>query len=205
MYGRVYDKSLAMKKYFVIILIFLFLIKLSSQELLPDIKYYSDDGSSYFKFTEQGGVTKGFIWNKKTQNELMIFSLELRYKLRKDAIRWFKNKIFEIKIHTGNPGVYSIFVSVNDGIISNQVNFVMAVDITGSYALVGEEDVYVLDIFKGKKIFYINRNYDNTAIKYLLFDLKETKFLDNGDLMITYYNLSMEKVYELINKNDFMR
>ena len=172
MYGRVYDKSLAMKKYFVIILIFLFLIKLSSQELLPDIKYYSDDGSSYFKFTEQGGVTKGFIWNKKTQNELMIFSLELRYKLRKDAIRWFKNKIFEIKIHTGNPGVYSIFVSVSDGIISNQVNFVMAVDITGSYALVGEEDVYVLDIFKGKKIFYINRNYDNTAIKYLLFDLK---------------------------------
>ena len=205
MYGRVYDKSLAMKKYFVIILIFLFLIKLSSQELLPDIKYYSDDGSSYFKFTEQGGVTKGFIWNKKTQNELMIFSLELRYKLRKDAIRWFKNKIFEIKIHTGNPGVYSIFVSVNDGIISNQVNFVMAVDITGSYALVGEEDVYVLDIFKGKKIFYINRNYDNTVIKYLIFDLKETKFLDNGDLMITYYNLSMEKVYELINKNDFMR
>ena len=81
----------------------------------------------------------------------------------------------------------------------------MAVDITGSYALVGEEDVYVLDIFKGKKIFYINRNYDNTAIKYLLFDLKETKFLDNGDLVIAYYNLSMEKVYELINKNDFMR
>ena len=174
MYGRVYDKSLAMKKYFVIILIFHFFVKLSSQELLPDTKYYSDDGSSYFKFTEHGGVTKGFIWNKKTQNEFMIFSLQLRYKLRKDAIRWFKNKIFEIKIHTGNPGVYSIFVSVNDGIISNQVNFVIAVDITGSYALVGEEDVYVLDIFKGKKIFYINRNYDNTAIKYLLFDLKKT-------------------------------
>ena len=194
-----------MKKYGVIILIFLFWVKLSSQELLPDTKYYSDDGSSYFKFTEHGGVTKGFIWNKKTQNELMIFSLKLRYKLRKDAIKWFKNKIFEIKIHTGNPGVYSIFVSVNDGIISNPVNFVMAVDITGSYALVGEEDVYVLDIFKGKKIFYINRNYDNTAIKYLIFDLKETKFLDNGDLVIAYYNLSMEKVYELINKNDFMR
>nr|WP_315314959.1 hypothetical protein [Treponema denticola] len=194
-----------MKKYFVIILIFHFLVKLSSQELLPNTKYYSDDGSSYFKFTEQGGVSKGFIWNKKTQNELMIFSLQLRYKLRKDAVRWFNNKIFEIKIHTGNPGVYSIFVSVNDGIISNQVNFVMAVDITGSYALVGEEDVYVLDIFKGKKIFYINRNYDNTAIKYLIFDLKETKFLDNGDLVIAYYNLSMEKVYEFLNKNDFMR
>ena len=140
-----------MKKYGVIILIFLFWVKLSSQELLPDTKYYSDDGISYFKFTEHGGVTKGFIWNKKTQNELMLFSLKLRYKLRKDAIKWFKNKIFEIKIHTGNPGVYSIFVSVNDGIISNPVNFVMAVDITGSYALVGEEDVYVLDIFKGKK------------------------------------------------------
>ena len=205
MYGRVYDKGLTMKKYFVIILIFHFLVKLSSQELLPNTKYYSDDGSSYFKFTEQGGVSKGFIWNKKTQNELMIFSLQLRYKLRKDAVRWFNNKILEIKIHTGNPGVYSIFVSVNDGIISNQVNFVMAVDITGSYALVGEEDVYVLAIFKGKKIFYINRNYDNTAIKYLIFDLKETKFLDNGDLVIAYYNLSMEKVYEFLNKNDFMR
>ena len=58
---------------------------------------------------------------------------------------------------------------------------------------------------KEKKIFYINRNYDNTAIKYLIFDLKKTKFLDNGDLVIAYYNLSMEKVYELINKNDFMR
>ena len=168
-----------MKKYAIIILVFHIFVKLSSQELLPDTKYYSDDGSSYFKFTEHGGVTKGFIWNKKTQNELMIFSLKLRYKLRKDAIKWFKNKIFEIKIHTGSPGVYSVFVSVNDGIISNPVNFVMAVDITGSYALVGEEDVYVLDIFKGKKIFYINRNYDNTAIKYLLFDLKKTKFLDN--------------------------
>ena len=39
----------------------------------------------------------------------------------------------------------------------------------------------------------------------LIFDLKKTKFLDNGDLVIAYYNLSMEKVYELINKNDFMR
>ena len=114
MYGRVYDKGLTMKKYFVIILIFHFFVKLSSQELLPNTKYYSDDGSSYFKFTEQGGVSKGFIWNKKTQNELMIFSLQLRYKLRKDAVRWFNNKILEIKIHTGNPGVYSIFVSVND-------------------------------------------------------------------------------------------
>ena len=140
-----------MKKYAIIILVFHIFVKLSSQELLSNTKYYSDDGISYFKFTEHGGVTKGFIWNKKTQNELMIFSLKLRYKLRKDAIKWFKNKIFEIKIHTGNPGVYSIFVSVNDGIISNPVNFVMAVDITGSYALVGEEDVYVLDIFKGKK------------------------------------------------------
>ena len=194
-----------MKKYGVIILIFLFWVKLSSQELLPDTKYYSDDGSSYFRFTEHGGVTKGFIWNKKTQNELMIFSLKLRYKLRKDAIKWFKNKIFEIKIHTGNPGVYSIFVSVNDGIISNPVNFVMAVDITGNYALVGEDDVYVLDIFKGERIFYIIRDYARTAIKYLIFDLKETKFLDNGDMVITYYNSSMEKVYELINKNDFMR
>ena len=194
-----------MKKYAIIILISHIFVKLSSQELLPDTKYYSDDGSSYFKFTEQGGVTKGFIWNKKTQNELMIFSLKLRYKLRKDAIKWFKNKIFEIKIHTGSPGVYSIFVSVNDGIISNPVNFVMAVDITGNYALVGEDDVYVLDIFKGKRIFYIIRDYARTAIKYLIFDLKETKFLDNGDMVITYYNLSMEKVYELINKNDFMR
>ena len=194
-----------MKKYAIIILVFHIFVKLSSQELLSNTKYYSDDGISYFKFTEQGGVTKGFVWDKKSQHELMIFSLELRYKLRTDCIRWFKNRILEIKIHTGSPGVYSIFVSVNDGIISNPVNFVMAVDITGSYALVGEEDVYVLDIFKGKKIFYINRNYDNTAIKYLIFDLKETKFLDNGDLMITYYNLSMEKVYELINKNDFMR
>ena len=135
----------------------------------------------------------------------MIFSVKLRYKLRKDAIKWFKNKIFEIKIHTGNPGVYSIFVSVNDGIISNPVNFVMAVDITGSYALVGEEDVYVLDIFKRKKLVCINRNYDNTAIKYLIFDLKETKFLDNGNLVIAYYNLSMKKVYEVIDKNYFMR
>lgn len=194
-----------MKKYAIIILVFHIFVKLSSQELLSNTKYYSDDGISYFKFTEQGGVTKGFVWDKKSQHELMIFSLELRYKLRTDCIRWFKNRILEIKIHTGSPGVYSIFVSVNDGIISNPVNFVMAVDITGSYALVGEEDVYVLDIFKGKKIFYINRNYDNTAVKYLIFDLKETKFLDNGDLMITYYNLSMEKVYELINKNDFMR
>lgn len=194
-----------MKKYAIIILVFHIFVKLSSQELLPDTKYYSDDGSSYFKFTEYGGVTKGFIWNKKTQNELMIFSLKLRYKLRKDAIKWFKNKIFEIKIHTGSPGVYSIFVSVNDGIISNPVNFVMAVDITGNYALVGEDDVYVLDIFKGKRIFYIIRDYARTAIKYLIFDLKETKFLDNGDMVITYYNLSMEKVYELINKNDFMR
>ena len=194
-----------MKKYAIIILVFHIFVKLSSQELLSNTKYYSDDGISYFKFTEQGGVTKGFVWDKKSQHELMIFSLELRYKLRTDCIRWFKNRILEIKIHTGSPGVYSIFVSVNDGIISNPVNFVMAVDITGSYALVGEEDVYVLYIFKGKKIFYINRNYDNTAVKYLIFDLKETKFLDNGDLMITYYNLSMEKVYELINKNDFMR
>ena len=194
-----------MKKYGVIILIFLFWVKLSSQELLPDTKYYSDDGSSYFRFTEPGGVTKGFIWNKKSQHELMIFSLELRYKLRTDCIRWFKNRILEIKIHTGNPGIYSIFVSVNDGIISNPVNFVMAVDITGNYALVGEDDVYVLDIFKGERIFYIIRDYARTAIKYLIFDLKETKFLDNGDMVITYYNSSMEKVYELINKNDFMR
>lgn len=194
-----------MKKYGVIILIFLFWVKLSSQELLPDTKYYSDDGSSYFRFTEHGGVTKGFIWNKKSQHELMIFSLELRYKLRTDCIRWFKNRILEIKIHTGNPGIYSIFVSVNDGIISNPVNFVMAVDITGNYALVGEDDVYVLDIFKGERIFYIIRDYARTAIKYLIFDLKETKFLDNGDMVITYYNSSMEKVYELINKNDFMR
>ena len=194
-----------MKKYGVIILIFLFWVKLSSQELLPDRKYYSDDGSSYFKFTEHGGVTKGFIWNKKSQHELMIFSLELRYKLRTDCIRWFKNRILEIKIHTGNPGIYSIFVSVNDGIISNPVNFVMAVDITGNYALVGEDDVYVLDIFKGERIFYIIRDYARTAIKYLIFDLKETKFVDNGDMVITYYNSSMEKVYELINKNDFMR
>ena len=194
-----------MKKYFVIILIFHFFVKLSSQELLSNTKYYSDDGISYFKFTEQGGVTKGFIWNKKSQHELMIFSLELRYKLRTDCIRWFKNRILEIKIHTGNPGIYSIFVSVNDGIISNPVNFVMAVDITGNYALVGEDDVYVLDIFKGERIFYIIRDYARTAIKYLIFDLKETKFLDNGDMVITYYNSSMEKVYELINKNDFMR
>ena len=194
-----------MKKYGVIILIFLFWVKLSSQELLPDTKYYSDDGSSYFRFTEHGGVTKGFIWNKKSQYELMIFSLELRYKLRTDCIRWFKNRILEIKIHTGDPGIYSIFVSVNDGIISNPVNFVMAVDITGNYALVGEDDVYVLDIFKGERIFYIIRDYARTAIKYLIFDLKETKFLDNGDMVITYYNSSMEKVYELINKNDFMR
>ena len=194
-----------MKKYFVTILIFLFWVKLSSQELLSNTKYYSDDGISYFKFTEQGGVTKGFVWDKKSQHELMIFSLELRYKLRTDCIRWFKNRILEIKIHTGNPGIYSIFVSVNDGIISNPVNFVMAVDITGNYALVGEDDVYVLDIFKGERIFYIIRDYARTAIKYLIFDLKETKFLDNGDMVITYYNSSMEKVYELINKNDFMR
>lgn len=153
----------------------------------------------------KGGVTKGFVWDKKSQHELMIFSLELRYKLRTDCIRWFKNRILEIKIHTGNPGIYSIFVSVNDGIISNPVNFVMAVDITGNYALVGEDDVYVLDIFKGERIFYIIRDYARTAIKYLIFDLKETKFLDNGDMVITYYNSSMEKVYELINKNDFMR
>ena len=194
-----------MKKYAIIILVFHIFVKLSSQELLPDTKYYSDDGSSYFRFTEHGGVTKGFIWNKKSQHELMIFSLELRYKLRTDCIRWFKNRILEIKIHTGNPGIYSIFVSVNDGIISNPVNFVMAVDITGNYALVGEDDVYVLDIFKGERIFYIIRDYARTAIKYLIFDLKETKFLDNGDMVITYYNSSMEKVYELINKNDFMR
>lgn len=194
-----------MKKYAIIILVFHIFVKLSSQELLSNTKYYSDDGISYFKFTEQGGVTKGFIWNKKSQHELMIFSLELRYKLRTDCIRWFKNRILEIKIHTGNPGIYSIFVSVNDGIISNPVNFVMAVDITGNYALVGEDDVYVLDIFKGERIFYIIRDYARTAIKYLIFDLKETKFLDNGDMVITYYNSSMEKVYELINKNDFMR
>ena len=194
-----------MKKYAIIILVFHIFVKLSSQELLSNTKYYSDDGISYFKFTEQGGVTKGFVWDKKSQHELMIFSLELRYKLRTDCIRWFKNRILEIKIHTGSPGVYSIFVSVNDGIISNPVNFVMAVDITGNYALVGEDDVYVLDIFKGKRIFYIIRDYARTAIKYLIFDLKETKFLDNGDMVITYYNSSMEKVYELINKNDFMR
>ena len=194
-----------MKKYAIIILVFHIFVKLSSQELLSNTKYYSDDGISYFKFTEQGGVTKGFVWDKKSQHELMIFSLELRYKLRTDCIRWFKNRILEIKIHTGNPGIYSIFVSVNDGIISNPVNFVMAVDITGSYALVGEDDVYVLDIFKGERIFYIIRDYARTAIKYLIFDLKETKFLDNGDMVITYYNSSMEKVYELINKNDFMR
>ncbi|EMB21961.1 hypothetical protein HMPREF9733_02298 [Treponema denticola SP33] len=42
-------------------------------------------------------------------------------------------------------------------------------------------------------------------VKLSSFDLKKTKFLDNGDLVIAYYNLSMEKVYELINKNDFMR
>jgi len=194
-----------MKKYAIIILVFHIFVKLSSQELLSNTKYYSDDGISYFKFTEQGGVTKGFVWDKKSQHELMIFSLELRYKLRTDCIRWFKNRILEIKIHTGNPGIYSIFVSVNDGIISNPVNFVMAVDITGNYALVGEDDVYVLDIFKGERIFYIIRDYARTAIKYLIFDLKETKFLDNGDMVITYYNSSMEKVYELINKNDFMR
>ena len=63
----------------------------------------------------------------------------------------------------------------------------------------------MLDIFKGERIFYIIRDYARTAIKYLIFDLKETKFLDNGDMVITYYNSSMEKVYELINKNDFMR
>ena len=194
-----------MKKYAIIILVFHIFVKLSSQELLSNTKYYSDDGISYFKFTEQGGVTKGFVWDKKSQHELMIFSLELRYKLRTDCIRWFKNRILEIKIHTGNPGIYSIFVSVNDGIISNPVNLVMAVDITGNYALVGEDDVYVLDIFKGERIFYIIRDYARTAIKYLIFDLKETKFLDNGDMVITYYNSSMEKVYELINKNDFMR
>ena len=44
-----------MKKYAIIILVFHIFVKLSSQELLSNTKYYSDDGISYFKFTEQGG------------------------------------------------------------------------------------------------------------------------------------------------------
>lgn len=177
--------ALTVKKYLLLIIIFITIFSLSAEELKKNEKYLSPDGLSYFYFFEEGKVTTAFLWDHIAKKEIKLFSLELRYKLNNDCIVWYGGS-FEIRIHTGSPGVYSIFYLFQKQTITSPIWFVVAVDKTGRFALLAQESVYIFDLIENKIVLNIKLPIEESAVTYLLIDIGSTYFDANGDLHIIY-------------------
>ena len=67
--------------------------------------------------------------------------------------------------------------------------------------LLGQEDVYITGIFDTKHKYKLNLNFKTSAMKYLIFDLKNTRFDNDGNLLIKYQDNADKWVTKRLEKN----
>lgn len=192
------------KQLIVLIILFIIIINLNYSSRAEENKAYqkvfSPNGCNFLYYEESfNKKTKLFVYNEHLQKTVTIAEVYIRYSLDK-GILWHNDDLLEINIKTGSPGNFSIFYSVNNNKISEELYFPLAVYPNKYLVLLGQEDVYITSIFDTKYRYKIDLDFQKTAIKWLIFDRKETYFDKNGNLFLKYKNNNNEWVTKQLEK-----
>jgi hypothetical protein len=161
------------------------LYSFGSEQITANKKAFSPNGVNYLYYSiSQENIAKIFVYNSCLKKTVIVAETPLRYSFL--DYKWYNDDLLEINVKTGSPGNFSIFYSVNNNKVSEKHDFPLAVDPKRYLVLLGQEDAYITDIFEAKHIYKLDLNFQRTAIKYLIFDLKNTYFDEDGNLLFKY-------------------
>ena len=155
------------------------------EQVTTNKKAFSPNGANYLYFKiSQENIGKIFVYNSRLKKTIVIAEAPLRY--QSFNYKWYNDDLLEMNIWTGSPGNYSIFYSVDSNRISEKHYFPLAVDPRRYLVLLGQEYVYMTGIFDSKHSYKLDLNFQKTAIKFQIFDLENTYFDKNGNLVFRY-------------------
>ena len=174
----------------LVLMMFIFvnsLYSFGSEQITTNKKAFSPNGVNYLYYNmSQENIAKIFVYNSFLKKTVIVAETPLGYPFL--DYKWYNDDLLEINVKTGSPGNFSIFYSCNNNKVSEKHDFPLAVDPKRYLVLLGQEDAYITGIFETQHIYKLDLNFQTTAIKYLIFDLKDTFFDEDGNLLFTYRN-----------------
>lgn len=195
--GKNMDNNIKLFILFVILIVFE--LNVFSDEL----KIYSPNKLHFF-YTEELSKKQYrlYVYNGICKENILIYEGYLKYPLNNSVVIWHNNDLLEINIGTGSPGNYSLFYSCKLDKTSDKHYFPVAVNADRYLVLIGQEEVYITNIFENITKYYIKRDFENTAIKWLIFEKNNTYFDFEGNLIIKYMNSVKVWITEKINSTE---
>ena len=100
-------------------------------------------------------------------------------------LEWIGSSVLAVTVYTGGNGTFDILYDVVKDRISGHIDFVVAIDKSNGIMLIAQRKVWVQYAFDDGHKFYLNYDFDDSAIKSLIFE-DGTGFEANGNLELKY-------------------